>query len=70
MFDEHAEQNTGYKTGTPWPPGKRKLFWGSPEEYQKKYGKEMPEKGKLYLEMRAKYLATKRQDTTTPGKNA
>ena len=54
VFEEHAEQNVGYKTGVPWPPGKRKLFWGSPEDYRQKYGVEMPERGKQYLEMLAK----------------
>ncbi len=63
VFAEHADHNTGYKSGVQWPQGKRKLFWGSPEEYQRKYGKEMPEKGKLYLEMRAKWNDTKRPDS-------
>ena len=57
VFEDHADHNVAYKTGTPWPSGKRKLFWGSPEEYVKKYGKEMPAKGVAYLELRAKYQA-------------
>jgi hypothetical protein len=59
VFADHAEHNAGYKSGTPWPEGKRKLFWGSPEEYQKKYNKEMPEKGRAYLynlELRGKRI--------------
>ena len=65
VFEEHAEHNTGYKSGVSWSTGKRRLFWGSPAEYQKKYGKEMPERGKIYLELR-KSKETKRTDT--PGK--
>jgi hypothetical protein len=61
VFEEHAEQNVGYKTGVPWPEGKRKLFWGNPEEYQKKYGKEMPERGKQYLAMIAKRKQEKKK---------
>jgi hypothetical protein len=61
VFEEHADQNVGYKTGVPWPDGKRKLFWGSPEEYQQKYGKEMPERGKQYLEMLARRKETKKK---------
>jgi hypothetical protein len=64
VFEEHADHNTGYKSGVKWPQDKRKLFWGSPEEYQRKYGKEMPEKGKLYLQMRAKWNETKRPDSS------
>jgi hypothetical protein len=63
VFEEHAEHNTGYKSGRPWPQGKRKLFWGSPAEYLAKYGKEMPERGKLYLELK-KDFALKRQRPT------
>ena len=67
VFEEHEEHNKGYKSGKPWPQGKRKLFWGSPAEYQAKYGKEMPERGKLYLELkreRAKEYELKRQRQT------
>ena len=52
VFEEHADHNTGYKTGTLWPSGKKRLFWGTPEEYLKKHGKDMPEKGKAYIEMK------------------
>jgi hypothetical protein len=62
VFAEHAEHNAGYKSGTRWPDGKKRLYWGSPEEYQKKYNKEMPERGKIYLEMRARNQH-KRADT-------
>jgi hypothetical protein len=65
VFEEHEEHNAGYKSGVAWPAGKRRLFWGSPAEYQKKYGKEMPERGKIYLELRKSNMA-KRNDT--PGK--
>jgi len=64
VFEDHAEHNAGYKTGVPWPDGKKRLFWGSPDEYQKKYHKEMPERGRIYLEMRAKYQ-TKRAETAS-----
>ena len=56
VFEDHAEHNTAYRSGTPWPDGKKKLFWGTPEEYQKKYGKEMPAKGIAYLDLRAAYV--------------
>jgi hypothetical protein len=56
VFEEHADHNAAYKAGTLWPEGKKKLFWGTPEEYQKKYGKEMPEKGIAYLALRAAYM--------------
>ena len=62
IFEDHAEHNTGYKTGVRWPENKRRLYWGSPAEYQTKFGKEMPEKGKQYLEYRAKQFA-KRPET-------
>jgi hypothetical protein len=45
----------------PWPTGKRKLFWGNPEDYRKKYGKEMPERGKKYLEMIARRKQEKKK---------
>ena len=65
VFEEHEEHNAGYKSGVAWPAGKRRLFWGSPAEYQRKYNKEMPERGKIYLELR-KNQQPKRTDT--PGK--
>jgi hypothetical protein len=61
VFEEHAEHNAGYKTGTAWPADKKKLFWGTPEEYLKRHGVQMPERGKNYLEARAKFQAKKRE---------
>jgi hypothetical protein len=65
VFEEHEEHNAGYKSGVAWPAGKRRLFWGSPAEYQRKYNKEMPERGKIYLELRKSQLPKR---TDTPGK--
>jgi rubrerythrin len=70
VFEGHADQNTGYKKGVPWPEGKRRLFWGTPEDYLAKHGKEMPENGKQYLELRAKHQANKRQDFNPNKKKA
>jgi len=64
VFAEHAEHNKNYKAGTPWPQGKPKLTWGTPEEYKRKYGIEMPARGQQYLEMRAKYKR-KREEART-----
>ena len=61
VFEEHADQNVGYKTGVRWPDGKRKLFWGNPDDYRKKYNKEMPERGKQYLEMIARRKQEKKK---------
>jgi hypothetical protein len=66
MFEDHADHNTGYKTGTKWPEGKRKLYWGNPEDYMKKWNKEMPERGKQYLASREKSnLARTKQATSS-----
>ena len=61
VFEEHADQNVGYKNGVAWPDGKRKLFWGNPDDYRKKYNKEMPERGKQYLEMIARRKQEKKK---------
>jgi hypothetical protein len=70
VFEGHAEQNVGYRSGVPWPEGKRKLYWGTPEDYLKKYEKEMPENGKQYLELRATYQSNKRPDSHPAKKRA
>ena len=65
VFAEHAEHNKNYKTGTPWPHGKPKLTWGTPEEYKRKYGVEMPARGQQYLEMRAKFKRKREEGRTS-----
>ncbi len=64
VFSEHAEHNSGYKSGVPWPTDKKKLFWGTPEDYLQKHGKEMPERGRQYLELRAKFNKRKTLNTS------
>ena len=64
VFVDHAEHNQQYKNGAPWPADKPKLYWGTPEEYLKKHGKEMPEKGKIFVAMREKFKR-KREESNT-----
>ena len=66
VFSEHADHNAKYKAGTPWPAGKAKLYWGTPEEYLQRYGKEMPEKGKTFLAMREKFKRRREENSTNP----
>lgn len=62
VFEDHQDHNSGYKTGVPWQKDKKRLFWGTPEEYLRKHGKEMPERGKAYLEARAKFAAKRKHE--------
>jgi hypothetical protein len=55
VFTDHAEHNKQNRNGVPWPTDKPKLHWGTPEEYLRKHGKEMPEKGKIFVTMREKF---------------
>jgi hypothetical protein len=54
VYSEHPEHNARYQQGQPWPPNKPPLTWGTVQGYLEKYGKEMPQIGKNYLERRAK----------------
>jgi hypothetical protein len=38
--------------GVAYPAGKERLEWGTPEEYLKKYNKDMPERAKRFVESR------------------
>jgi hypothetical protein len=67
IFCEHADHNTGYKQGVPWPVDKPPLMWGTAEEYRAKYHKELPERGKRYNNQLANRtaLANKRDRNDT-----
>jgi hypothetical protein len=49
VYGEHPESNKSYKQGVAYPPGKERLEWGTPEQYLKKFGREMPERAKKYV---------------------
>jgi hypothetical protein len=61
VYSEHAEHNQDYKKGKAWPIDKTPLTWGTFASYQDKYKKEMPNTGKKFIELRAKYAAQKRE---------
>ena len=66
VYAEHAEHNTLYRAGKPYPAGKPPLSWGTIDSYKAKYGKEMPPSGKRYLELRvSKYRNPKREREPT-----
>jgi hypothetical protein len=52
VYNEHEEYNRGCMQGVAYPPGKARLEWGTPEEYLKRYKKNMPERAKRYVESR------------------
>ena len=54
VYGEHPECNKNYKQGVAYPPGKERLEWGTPEQYLKRFGREMPERAKRYVASRAK----------------
>jgi hypothetical protein len=54
VYGEHPEVNKNYKQGVAYPPGKERLEWGTPEQYLKRFGREMPERAKRYVASRAK----------------
>jgi hypothetical protein len=62
VYSEHAEHNNGYQQGQPWPSNKPPLTWGTVQGYLIKYGKEMPQIGKNYLEKRAKNQRKRERD--------
>lgn len=68
VYEEHAEHNTGYRKGIPYPAGKYALSWGpSAEAYKQKYGKDMPPSGKKFLELKLRRQdSRKRERERTP----
>ena len=61
VYSEHAEHNQDYRKGKAWPIDKTPLTWGTIASYQEKYQREMPNTGKRFIELRAKYAAQKRE---------
>jgi hypothetical protein len=62
VYSEHEEHNSKYQQGRNWPSDKPQLTWGTEASYLQKYGKEMPERGKNYLERRAKQQRKRERD--------
>jgi hypothetical protein len=70
VFTDHAEHNKQYRNGVPWPTDKPKLHWGTPEEYLRKHGKEMPEKGRIFVTMREKFKRKREESSTNTHQKA
>jgi hypothetical protein len=67
VYSEHAEHNSKYLDGHPWPKNKPALTWGTEELYLKKYGKPMPLMGKKYIEARDKQRRKREREREQKG---
>ena len=56
VYCEHPEHNARYTQGVAYPPGKERLEWGTPEQYLKKFGREMHERAKKFVTSRSSRL--------------